>query len=236
MNKETYYRTDGREVMNNATHATNGKLSIYFFSKVGTYSTEDLILESEDWEPGYDYDLDDDKTNIILVRDEKERWASGVAQEMGQMFNHQEITHYTPEEMEKFFRKFVPPYNPVNVLLYFQHSHLGYNNQFPYIKSMWTQFVKFMNHPTTYFCDINDLNKDEFWDKFDMDKPENWGQGNRSIDIKNKDYIKQYCLKLLDEKLGWGRQEPAWYLIKTQLEQNQQWLDDLKKTDKWLCL
>ena len=220
------------------SHIRNKKCRIYYFSKIGTYTCRDIVKHNKGWKTGKGYPLRG-KTNVILVRNERERWASGVAQEFAQLITHEILESYNKRQIDNFFRTIFPPNNPPNKLLSMHHAYLketengGYIDSWfgfklpwhvPYVRSMWDNIDMFVEQPNTYYCYIDKINTKKFWDKIGIPK-QIVTRSNKSLG--NKKYVKEYFLNILDDDCMLEYRE--------QLDKNQDYLDNIPK-EKWLCL
>jgi hypothetical protein len=165
---------------------------------------------------------------IIVTRNEYDRWCAGVTQDIDEEGDICEMTvgdivdniisafDNTPEYINMFMRG---------------HSHLGH-------KAWFNDIITLTDNKIVHFIDIRDLSDRRFWEwvcKVDPEWPDikcwwsKWISFYAEYDlIHHHRLVTEWIRFLLDnhEELD---------TIKNLLTTNQQVIDDLKHTDKWLC-
>jgi len=95
------------------------------------------------------------KTVIVITRNEKDRWCSGVVQELSRLKDDLDET-----DKDAVYNILDREANSLGnkSIFTFDRSHLGDQPHFPYI-------IQLLLNYNTYFTDILSLNKKSFWEK-----------------------------------------------------------------------
>jgi hypothetical protein len=166
-------------------------------------------------------------TLIIVTRNEKDRWCAGVTQDMDEQADLCEMTvgeivdevqsafDNTPDYINRFMRG---------------HSHLG--------NKMWyNNVITLIENKIVHFIDIKDLSDRRFWDWVCATDPEwpdvkcwwnKWISEYGEYDIMHKNRLVTEWIRFLLDK------HEDLKIIKNLLTTNQQVINEIKDTAKWL--
>ena len=171
---------------------------------------------------------------IVITRNERDRWCSGVIQDLDVLFLEHEskysnVSYILDNEANRLGQKSI---------FTTSHAHLGTMGYFPYI----TELVLKDN---TYFTDISSLSKKSFWKtvcELDNTWPnlnewwDDWSSFRNGIHgppvSVNPEQIKRKKLvSIVEDMLN---NDTRLDFISTILDNNQEIINYLRRTDKWI--
>ena len=100
-------------------------------------------------------ELEVPKTVIVITRNEKDRWCSGVVQELSRLEDN--LDELDKDTIYDILDREANSLGNKSIFTY-DRSHLGEQPYFPYI-------IHLLLNYNTYFTDISSLNKRSFWKK-----------------------------------------------------------------------
>ena len=100
-------------------------------------------------------ELEVPKTVIVITRNEKDRWCSGVVQELSRLEDN--LDELDKDTIYDILDREVNSLGNKSIFTY-DRSHLGEQPYFPYIIQLLLDY-------NTHFTDISSLNKKSFWKK-----------------------------------------------------------------------
>jgi len=171
---------------------------------------------------------------IVITRNERDRWCSGVIQEINEFrFEHEykssNISYILDKEADSLGQKSIFTNS---------HAHLGTIGYLPYI----TELVLRDN---TYFTDISSLSKKSFWEKV-CELDNTWPNLNEWWDdwssFRNGDHGPPNSVnpeqlkrkKLVSIVKGMLKNDSRLDFISEILDNNQETINHLKGTNKWI--
>ena len=173
---------------------------------------------------------------IVITRNERDRWCSGVIQELNELrleheSKHSRVSYILDKEANSLGQKSIFTYSK-------SHGHLGTLGYFPYITELALR-------DNTYFTDISSLSKESFWERvcfMDNTWPninEWWDDWNsfrngihgppvsvNPVQIKRKELV-----SIVEDMLD---NDTRLDFISTILDNNQKIITYLRRTDKWI--
>ena len=173
---------------------------------------------------------------IVITRNERDRWCSGVIQELNELrleheSKHSRVSYILDKEANSLGQKSIFTYSK-------SHGHLGTLGYFPYITELALR-------DNTYFTDISSLSKESFWERvcfMDNTWPninEWWDDWNsfrngihgppvsvNPVQIKRKELV-----SIVEDMLD---NDTRLDFISTILDNNQKIINYLRRTDKWI--
>ena len=180
------------------------------------------------------------KTVIVITRNEKDRWCSGVVQELSRLKDNLDetdkdtICDILDREANSLGNRSIFTYD---------RSHLGEQSYFPYI-------IQLLLNYNTYFTDISSLNKISFWEKI-CELDDTWPRINEFFEdwqkhLQNQSKLYSHETVYGPPKGGSKRGEIVNVVkdmlytdkrldfISRILDAKQKQIDDLKKSDMWI--
>ena len=173
---------------------------------------------------------------IVITRNERDRWCSGVIQELNELrleheSKHSRVSYILDKEANSLGQKSIFTYSK-------SHGHLGTLGYFPYITELALR-------DNTYFTDISSLSKESFWERvcfMDNTWPnlnewwDDWNSFRNGIhgppNLVNPEQIKRKKLvRIVKDMLD---KDTRLDFISTILDNNQKIITYLRRTDKWI--
>ena len=185
-------------------------------------------------------ELEVPKTVIVITRNEKDRWCSGVVQELSRLEDN--LDELDKDTIYDILDREVNSLGNKSIFTY-DRSHLGENPYFPYI-------IQLLLNYNTYFTDISSLNKKNFWKKI-CELDDTWPRTNEFFEDWRK-YLhgqsKLYSHKIFhgppkgESKRGEIKNvvrnmldiDKRLDFISRILDARQIQIDDLKKSNMWI--
>ena len=185
-------------------------------------------------------ELEVPKTVIVITRNEKDRWCSGVVQELSRLKD--DLDETDKDAVYNILDREANSLGNKSIFTY-DRSHLGEQPYFPFI-------IQLLLNYNTHFTDISSLNKKSFWKKI-CELDDTWPRVNEFFDDWDK--FLQNQSKLYSHKTFFGppkgeskrgeivnvvrdmlNTDKRLDFISRILDTKQKQIDDLKKSDMWI--
>jgi len=173
---------------------------------------------------------------IVITRNERERWCSGVIQNLDVLFLEHEskysnVSYILDNEANRLGQKSIFTYSK-------SHAHLG-------TLGYLTCITELVLKDNTYFTDISSLPKKSFWEKVcELDNTwpnlnewwDDWnnfrnGDHGPPVSVNPEQNKRKKLVSIVKDMLN---NDTRLDFISTILDNNQETINHLKKTDKWI--
>ena len=233
--------------MDNLNRLQTENLGISVSPKIGSTNLVEFFILSNRFDNIIETKNNNYIPNIIIAitRNERERWCSGVIQELNRYdltsakATREDMDFYESSNISYILDKEADSLGQKSIFTYSKsHGHLGTMGYFPYI----TELVLKDN---TYFTDISSLSKKSFWEKVcELDNTwpnlnewwDDWSSLRNGIhgppNSVNPDQRKRK--KLVSIVKDMLNNDTRLDFISAILDNNQETINHLKGTNKWI--